>query len=518
MHKMKDGPSSSYFKPVLFKGNMTYSGLTDFGVSDEMAQATEHAPNGQCVGWGIPFEIGDVIAIRDHPVTIEFAPLVAHWLVFMHTSDVRHVKLGPVGFFSPMRGEGQLAEHASDYVLLYEDRAEKRVAIRRRYQIGAFQRLWGENCFEAVAHHKPHPVRPPHEQLGPGWGSAQTRASSADEGSWVNWLWAWENPCPEKTIVGMRFEPRTGVVIVAAISAGDVSSLPIRWETRRKALLTLPEGEPFQPDLDEYGLLHQIQLDLGQVISARPRLVYPDEGWTETYNNLPPIRSEREVLVEYTAHPDACFHLSDGSIIPVLSVREGVQSTDQLRPVKTATQRVILRVVEKESGRSVPVKLHVHGEWGEYLAPLDRHRIPNSAWFEDYSVDFVHGGGWDGRGINPHYCTYIPGETTIDLPLGRVYIEVSKGFEVRPVRKVIEVTPSTEEIVIEIERILPWRKKGWVTADTHVHFLSPTSALFEGSAEGVNIVNLLASQWGELMTNVGDFDGKTTWGSKERWW
>ncbi|NQT91392.1 MAG: CehA/McbA family metallohydrolase, partial [Lentisphaerae bacterium] len=28
-------------------------------------------------------------------------------------------------------------------------------------------------------------------------------------------------------------------------------------------------------------------------------------------------------------------------------------------------------------------------------------------------------------------------------------------------------------------------------------------------------VNLLASQWGELMTNVGDFDGKTTFGSKE---
>jgi hypothetical protein len=56
---------------------------------------------------------------------------------------------------------------------------------------------------------------------------------------------------------------------------------------------------------------------------------------------------------------------------------------------------------------------------------------------------------------------------------------------------------------------------GWVTADTHVHFLSPMSALLEGSAEGVNVINLLASQWGELMTNVGDFDGKTTWGSKD---
>jgi hypothetical protein len=115
----------------------------------------------------------------------------------------------------------------------------------------------------------------------------------------------------------------------------------------------------------------------------------------------------------------------------------------------------------------------------------------------------------------PHYCTYIPGETIIDLPLGKVYVEISKGFEIRPVRTVVEVTPDTEEIVIEIEKVLPWRERGWVTADTHVHFLSPMSAMLEGSAEGVNVVNLLASQWGELMTNVGDFDGKTTWGSRE---
>jgi hypothetical protein len=38
--------------------------------------------------------------------------------------------------------------------------------------------------------------------------------------------------------------------------------------------------------------------------------------------------------------------------------------------------------------------------------------------------------------------------------------------------------------------------------------------MLEGAAEGVNVVNLLASQWGELMTNVGDFDGRTTWGAK----
>ncbi len=510
-----DGPGSSIFKPVLFKGNIALSRLRDLGISDEMAQAVEHAPHGQCVCWGIPFEIEEVVATRDHPVTLAFAPLVAHWLVMMHTSELRQVNPGPGGFFSPMRGEGQLGEHACDYVLLYQDGAQERVAIHRRFQIGTFQRRWGEHCFEAVAHHKPRPLRPPHEQLGPDWGLAQTRVITADSGPWVNWLWAWENPYPEKTIVGMRLEPCTGIVVLSAISAGDVSSHPLRWQTRRKLLLTLPEGEQFQPDLNEHGLLRQVQLDLGQVISATPRLVYPNQSWAETYHNMQPIHSERELLVEYTAHPDACFYLSNGRIIPVSSLAEGAQAAASFQIIAPSTQRVSLRAVERESGRSVPVKLHVHGECGEYLAPVDRHRLPNSCWFEDFSVDFVHGGGWDGRGENPHYCTYIPGETTIDLPLGRVYIEVSKGFEIRPVRKVVEVTPGLQEIIIEIEHVLPWRQKGWVSADTHVHFLSPMSALFEGSAEGVNVVNLLASQWGELMTNVGDFDGKTTWGSKE---
>jgi hypothetical protein len=250
------------------------------------------------------------------------------------------------------------------------------------------------------------------------------------------------------------------------------------------------------------------------VISASLRPVYPKDGWPGTYNNQVPHTSVNQVLIEYTAHTKASFHLPEGRIIPVGDILAG-KFTDTLRPVESRSRRVALRVIERGSGMPVPVKFHAHGEWGEYLVPFDRHRIPNPAWFEDYSVDFVHGGAWDGSSANPHYCTYIPGETRIDLPLGNVYIEASKGFEIRPLRKVVQVTPNTDEIVIEIEKVLPWRERGWVTADTHVHFLSPMTALLEGSAEGVNIINLLASQWGELMTNVGDFDGRTTWGSKE---
>jgi hypothetical protein len=280
----------------------------------------------------------------------------------------------------------------------------------------------------------------------------------------------------------------------------------LRWQTRRKAVLKLPEGVEFDYRVDARGLRKQIQLDMGQVISAEPVKIYPNANWSATYNNKVPETSQREIQIEYAAHADAKFHLPGGRTVRVSELSEG-KTAESLVPIRPANQRVAIRVLDKATGKPAPVKLHVHGESGEYLAPADRHRLPNGSWFEDYAPEFQH----QGR----HNCVYIPGETVVDLPLGNVYIEVSKGFEIRPVRKTVQVEPSTRSIEIVIEKVLRWRERGWVSADTHVHFLSPSTAGLEGSAEGVNVVNLLASQWGELMTNVGDFDGKTTYGSKE---
>ncbi len=510
MPPLIDGPASFRFSPLILSGGVPLTELAATGVSPEMVAAAQYAPVGSCVSWGIPFEVGAAHVASAQPVTLAVAPTTARWLIFLHTSDIRPVEPGPGGIISPMRGRGQLAEHAADYVIGYADGEEIRLPIRRRHHVGMFTRGWGENCFEAVSHHKPQPDRPENAPIA-HWGDSQKRATAADAGPWMNWLWAWENPRPDVPIVSLRIEPVAGIVVLSGIAAGDVSELPLRWQPRRKAVATLPDGESFHPDLDADGLLTQIQLDMGQVISATPRTLYPDADWPMTYNNCPADLSATELLVEYTAHPDAAFHLTDGSTVSVRDLNDD-GAAGALRVVAPAAQRVRLRAVERATGRPVPVKLHLHGEAGEYLAPVDRHRILNPRWFEDYSVDFAHRRPAEGRA---HDSTYINGETTVDLPLGKVYVEVSKGFEMRPVRVVCPVGPDTEEITVEIEKVLPWRERGWVTGDTHVHFLSPMSALLEGAAEGVNLVNLLASQWGELMTNVGDFDGKTTWGSRE---
>ncbi len=505
----QDGPLSPHFQSLPLQTDLSFENLPNQpGISERMAQTAEKAPRGACVCWGMPFEVDKILLLSEGAASQEvvFAPRQAKWLVFLHTSDLRPLDPGPGGFISPMPGEGHLNELAAHYVVVYEDGSQERMEIRRRHQVGAFDRRWGENCFQAVVARKPYPLRAHHEQAFDDWGFSQTRASAGDWADWTNWLYAWRNPHPEKNIRGLRFEAQCGTLVVSAVSLGDVDENPTRWRMRQKALLHLPADMSFQPKLDENGLLAQVQLDLGQIISAARRPRYPDKNWETSYNNQLPELAQDEILLEYTAHPAACFHLWDKRVIPTAQV----ESEDKSLPIEAvlpARRRVTLRVIEKGSRKAVAVKLHVHGEHDEYLAPIDRHRIANPAWFEDYSVDFAH--RWT------HTCTYIPGETVIDLPLGKVYIEVAKGFEIRPLRTSVEIGPETDEVILEIEKVLPWREAGWVTADTHVHFLSPVTAMLEGAAEGVNIINLLASQWGELMTNVGDFDGRTTWGGRD---
>ena len=224
----EDGPSNSNFSPVSLKGNTTFDELGKAGLSDAMTKAISQAPSGDAISWGIPFRIDRPILLKDGPVTERVQSLKAEWLIFCHSTDVKPLERDSRGFIRPMRGEGYLGEHIADYTIVYADGTEVRSEIRRRHHVGTFRRIWGENCFQAVAHRKPHPIRTVREQpsilldagVG-GWGTAETRVVTADSGRWVNWLWAWKNPHPEKEISALRFEPKTGATILSAVSRGS---------------------------------------------------------------------------------------------------------------------------------------------------------------------------------------------------------------------------------------------------------------------------------------------------------
>ena len=92
MTKIQDGPRSPHFTPLTFKGNATLPDLAGVHLSERMAAAREQAPCGSGVSWGIPFEIGEVIALQDQPVSVSLSPTTARWLVFLHVSDERQTE------------------------------------------------------------------------------------------------------------------------------------------------------------------------------------------------------------------------------------------------------------------------------------------------------------------------------------------------------------------------------------------------------------------------------------------
>ena len=301
--------------------------------------------------------------------------------------------------------------------------------------------------------------------------------------------------------------------IIYGISTTTLADHPLRPGVRRKLRLTLPEGVALNAigELDADSRTPAIGIDLGTVISARAALDYDPARWVSDEADVQPEPSASAVIVEYAAHPAACLYVATGpdSHLAVDLAADGATSDEsslRIEPIAAANRPVRLRVIDKSTRQPVAVRLHLHGEAGEYLPPRGHHRKVNPYWFEDNYAEFVNSG---------NQYSYIPGECVVDLPIGRVAVEISRGYEIAPIRTTVEVTAETDELTFELERTLPWRERGWVTADTHVHFLSPQVALLEGAAEGINVVNLLASQWGEMFSNVGDFDGRTTFGARD---
>ena len=528
--------SSPYFTPIHIKGrNLSPEGVGGCGCLENTRAHADRLPLGGQTFQGIPFDCGEsFIYVNEGSLNLNFEPVSANFLVFLHSSETPAAAPGEDGVIKNFRGDPQLMETICEYVIRYADGTSGQVPIRTRMEINDMRIGWGQGAFLAIPHIRGESYPTATDDIHAGrkperaWGESQNRVSS--DGAWPleQWLYAFENPHPEKLICGLDIAKKNGNVFLFGVTAAEVAAHPLRYGRRQKALLTL-KGDPKD-------LFSLVDIDLGHIISVTPQPLYDDGSWGGVVyksgaggapGSSEPAEPRSDgggdgvaagaeklecakdrYIVEFNAHEDAILYLGEGRT--PISVKDipGAPLADKdisgappsasiSIKINPAERPVALKVLDA-AGRPVPVKIHAHGAAGEYLAPRNRHRLPNPYWFEDYSVDHTDGA---------HWSAYIDGRAEYLLPLGEVFFEVSKGFEIKPQRRRFVVGPDTDELVIRLERVIDWRSKGWVTADTHVHFLSPQTALLEGEAEGVNVVNLLASQWGELFTNVGDFTG-----------
>jgi hypothetical protein len=161
-----------------------------------------------------------------------------------------------------------------------------------------------------------------------------------------------------------------------------------------------------------------------------------------------------------------------------------------------------VRVLEAETGRPVPCRVHFRSPEGIPYQPYGHHDHVNS----DLGTWHIDVGG-DVRLGRLTYA-YIDGTCQGWLPTGDVIIDVARGFEYEPLRERVRILNGQRELVLRLTRWTSMNAKGWYSGDSHVHFLSAQGALTEQQGEDLNVVNLLQSQWGSLFTNSEDFTGR----------
>ena len=404
------------------------------------------------------------------------------------------------------RLEPAVGEKLAQYTLSYADGDKHKIIIRRRYEIHLIADFTdGVSAFTAkmmgLAPLKRDPTNPP------AWDWLSLIGLMWDKLSGV-WIYAMPNPKPEKEIRELRMQALTeqGIAIFG-VTLAHFSEHPLRLNPRNTFRLSLPK------DLKVTQNHLKASLDMGYVTRLYPEPGLNEKQWLKdplagVGKQVTPEEPTQHFLFEATGPGAASFKVEAQDRKFELSYGEVLSKGESRSPEGAHIEFcyhnktwVYVKVIDEETGKPIPTRARFLGTHGEYLPPYGHPYEVTPNWFEGEGGNVVLGG---------ETFAYVPGEFQIELPIGNVFVELTKGFDYEPMRKKLTIEASTRQLTLGIRRFVKTREQNFVTADTHVHFLSPQTAWLEGQCEGLNVVNLLASQWGKVYTNVADITGKVS--------
>ena len=407
----------------------------------------------------------------------------------------------------------KVGQSLAEAVLVYEDGTEKTLPIRRRFEVYSPSISWGHQSFASLARVADAP-RKLTDSLSDGlqWGDLQTAvwentygADPDGKPSTLLWICALENGEPTRALKALRLKATSeDPFVLCGLTLFQGHQNPLRYERLSLYRITLPEAAA--EDKQRW----KLEIDLGVVARSYALNRFEAEAWLSAPDKglgsrNKPVEKGRYLYAEVTASSEATLSLSDshsgkrytfdlGRVTPgqELEARPSGSRIEILERDKVWLQG---QVVDSATQRPTPVRIAFRSQEGRYIPPYGHRTEINDGWFQDYGADVK---------LMDTSFAYVDGTFQVELPVGEIYLEMTKGFEYQPVRKKLDIEPGQRELNLEISRLADFRSRGWVTADTHVHFLSPSTAILEGQAEGLNLINLLAAQWGDLFTNVGD--------------
>ncbi len=448
---------------------------------------------------GLPFDIS-LIQFDAHyhqPVKIPI-PSPARWVIVAHQLRESYVQDGePVG---------RVIAH---YRFCFGDSEPVVVPIRERFEIGFVPGVWGlqhfgQLPFLAVPDRLDH-LLPREAGRWEHTGFRLTEVNQADPDRFF--LWAWENLHPERNLTDLLIEPQDRAFLIGGVTLSTLDENPFGREPRRPVKITLTDAE--QAD-QPFNL--SVEVDRGNATYPYPLprqdtesfLADSFRGWGQAYS---PHSSP--AYVEIAASPSATVRVKSGEAElaqvrwgDVLANGEAQTPAARLEVVDRGKNWVHVIVVDDESGQPLPCRVHFRSPEG---IPYQPHGHHDHLLSDMYTWHLDVGG--DLRLGHITYA-YIDGKCQGWLPRGEVLVDVARGFEYEPLRTAVQIQPGQRELTLRLKRWTDLNAEGWFSGDTHVHFLSTPGAHLEAQGEGLNVVNLLQSQWGHLFTNTEDFVGR----------
>ncbi len=459
---------------------------------------------------GLPFQIGSEAG---RPCFLAFGPEAPYYTRPVSVSvgrTVRHVLFAHVLLDSRLHEGDPPGREVARYVFVYADGVRVEAPIRERFQIAVSQVGWGELPFLAVPDQKDSLP----DRYEGRWGEAGQRQTAARQ-AWPGdyYIWDWENPHPDKVLDRIEIRPAAGSggmqplrFLIAGITASSLDEAPIPRTAAIPVKLTLPRSEDAKAP---FALSVEVDRGVAGYPYALPEqsvgayLDDPLKGWGEPQN---PTSSP--AYVEIAASPSATVTVKHnketlGSATFSELEANGVVETERVRfeVVDTGRNWVHCTVLDDETGKPVPCRIHFRSTHGIPYAPHGHHPHVNSnlgTWHVDVGGDLR---------LGQISYAYIDGKCQGWLPRGEVIVDVARGYEYEPLRSRVEIRPGQRELTLRLKRHQNLNKERYFSGDTHVHFLSTQGALTEAAAEDLDVVNLLLSQWGHLFTNTEEFTG-----------
>jgi hypothetical protein len=416
----------------------------------------------------------------------------AQWLIFAHSLLESDVQDG-----------GDVGQVVASYTVCFDGTGPVQLPIRERFEVGFVPTVWGQFPFLSVPE-QADTLLPRYNGPWEHFGRRQTEATTISP---KYYLWAWQNPHPERRISSVVLEGANRKFVVAGLTLSHLDENPFWRTARQEVKITLPVSkdaeQPFSLTVD---------VDRGVATYPYPLPKNPAEtflkdsfkGWGEALND-----TSSPAYVEIAASPSATVTVKQGE-----ETLGSANWSSLLSSGKVDTPRLSLEVVDRgrnwvhvtilddETGRPVPCRVHFRSPEGIPYQPHGHHGHVNSnlsSWHEDVGGDLR---------LGQITYAYIDGTCQGWLPRGDVIVDVARGFEYEPLRETVTIAPGQRELTLRLRRWTNMNARHWYSGDSHVHFLGTQGSHFEAQAEDLNVVNLLASQWGHLFTNTEDFTGK----------